>query len=328
MGGEKDIMLTLFVTLILFFGIVVSIFTSVQKEINFVTNGLIAEDGIQVLVNQEQTVNWQTLADHDISVVKNSITANNVKGMYWQNDVLLPVKSGRNLTATDFYQGKRVALIGEKRQADVKHNQLKLFGENYTVVGRLGVGYASKLDNLVVVNLDALERDELSNGLYVIGGTKKERVLTALTAEKTPGIAAVQALDIQQPSITHMTQMDLATFGLTLVATGITVVGLMIGVLLGLKKREQAIILYDAVGIRKWTIFKTILVTMGSKQLLVMLVILSFATLIIPQLVLISLVVLMIRLLLLLVAFSVLYALGLLVFFNRLYQQVGSDSHA
>lgn len=74
-----------------------------------------------------------------MSVVKNSTTANSVKGMYWQNDVLLPVKSGQNLTVTDFYQGKRVALIGEKRQADVKHNQLQLLGENYTVVGRLTV---------------------------------------------------------------------------------------------------------------------------------------------------------------------------------------------
>lgn len=58
MGSEKDSMSTLFTTLILFFGIIVSVFTSVQKEINFVTNGLIAENGIQVLVKQGQTVDW------------------------------------------------------------------------------------------------------------------------------------------------------------------------------------------------------------------------------------------------------------------------------
>ena len=100
------------------------------------------------------------------------------RGVYVKNGrSTFPVIWGRSFQKSDFFAGKKVALIGRNRRNDCQTIDGKAYyavqGELYEVIGILGIESPSLLDNYLWINLDAMLDFFQSDGFYVLDGGRK-----------------------------------------------------------------------------------------------------------------------------------------------------------
>lgn len=93
-----------------------------------------------------------------------------IRGVYYKGKIDQPfLKEGRFFNTTDFDKQKRVAVVGQNifEKNDSK-KFIKLFGENYEIIGILGFERPSQYDRMIFLNLDSVESSEA--GLWSIDG--------------------------------------------------------------------------------------------------------------------------------------------------------------
>ena len=92
-----------------------------------------------------------------------------------------PVIWGRSFQSSDFFAGKKVALIGRNRRDDCQTIDGRTYyavqDELYEVIGILGTESPSLLDNYLWINLDAMLDVFQSDGFYVLDGGRESRSL-------------------------------------------------------------------------------------------------------------------------------------------------------
>lgn len=116
----------------------------------------------------------------------------------------LPVIEGRSFQSTDFFAGRKLALIGRNLRNDCKmingRYYYMLQKEPYEVIGTLGIQSPSLLDNYLWINLDAMLDTFSPDGFYVLdGGRNCGRILhdvrlTDIVSEVRPEEVGIKAM--------------------------------------------------------------------------------------------------------------------------------------
>ncbi|MDR6226667.1 ABC transporter permease [Desmospora profundinema] len=160
-----------------------------QQELNKLTRSLYNMNSISFVINNlDILVDWRKLKTtqpfttfNDIGIVYRKIgdelVQYNARGIYYhKNTYKPPMISGRFFEEADFYQEKRLAVIGknvEKSEDNyIEQNGKKYYvfkGVYFEIIGTMGASYSSKIDDMILFNLDAIEQEEMGeSAVYVM----------------------------------------------------------------------------------------------------------------------------------------------------------------
>lgn len=154
-----------------------------QQELDTLSRGLYDPASVSfTLQDSNQLIDWRKLdAEKNFTLFNELGTGKyDIRGFYFKGDTYIPpVQSGRYFTNTDFYRGKRLAVLG-KHVADenvFKQNGKEYYrygGMKFEIIGKMGASYPSKLEKTVLLNLDALNHlKEVQTNLYVMNSDQK-----------------------------------------------------------------------------------------------------------------------------------------------------------
>lgn len=108
-----------------------------------------------------------------------------VRGVMFKGDIQKPpIIEGRFLEENDFFNNKKVAVVGKSFKESIKKGNsrqyMSLFGEEYEVIGILGANIDSRLDRMILVNLDSITQKKV--GLYAIDGRRNSNIQRTFTS--------------------------------------------------------------------------------------------------------------------------------------------------
>jgi hypothetical protein len=132
-----------------------------------------------------------------------SMGSDEIRGVLAKGQIEMPnIISGRCFSSSDFLNNKKVAIIGRNRVdktfSDGEKILISLFGDKYEVIGVMGYGNQTFLDNCIYYNLDSV-----SEGfLYYIDGKNYKSVQKALNVMK--GIGETEIISDKMSGINRM----------------------------------------------------------------------------------------------------------------------------
>lgn len=176
-------------TLYLLLGLIVASFSYYQvkqNELNALSRSLYNENSIPFIVkNHEKPVDWSKIDTSqsytifaELETIKVKSELQDIRGIYFKNDTYFPpLVSGRFFNHTDFYNNKKVAVIGknvDKTNVTEKNNKYyyQYQSENYEIIGTMGAEYSSKLDNTILLNIDGVSSESLQSKFHVLDISK------------------------------------------------------------------------------------------------------------------------------------------------------------
>ncbi|UHA72111.1 hypothetical protein [Paenibacillus sp. 481] len=154
-----------------------SFYQTKHQELHTLTRGLYDANSLSFTLNNPELVDWRQLnTPHAYTIFKElETTSIDVRAIYYnKNTYIPPMIKGQFFQERDFYNGKKVAVVG--KQTDESHliqRDGKWYydfqGQYFEVIGKMGASYHSKLDTTVLLNLDAVESGQPdSSRIYVL----------------------------------------------------------------------------------------------------------------------------------------------------------------
>ncbi|OYD07333.1 ABC transporter permease [Paludifilum halophilum] len=150
-----------------------------QEEMNLLTRGLYDPTSFTfAFQGSSLSIDWRKLDTDKPYTVFNELDTKQKyadRAIYFNEKTFVPpMVSGRYFTATDFYTGKRIAVLGQEVGESVGKEDVfekngkeyfQLAGKTFEVIGRMGAFYPSEVDELALVNMDAIDNHP---NLYVM----------------------------------------------------------------------------------------------------------------------------------------------------------------
>lgn len=188
-GLRKDGTIWLMIFYLLLGAIMVShsFYQIKQKELTVLTRGLYDENSLVFTIKDyDQTIDWRLLNTtqsfsvfNEVGTIKDKTKENkliqyDIRAMYYQKDTYFPpMIVGRFFRESDFYCEKKLAVIGKNVDENKENYVLKngkeyyvLGDEMFEIIGKMGAPYSSKIDNMVLLNLDAIKH--VPSNVYVM----------------------------------------------------------------------------------------------------------------------------------------------------------------
>ncbi|TPE70880.1 hypothetical protein [Halalkalibacterium halodurans] len=133
-----------------------SAFQIKQDELNMVTRGLYDPRAVAFTFEDlGQAIDWKEIdTDRPFTVFTNPDEP--IRGFYYQRETYIPpMISGRFFKENDFYRGQKYIVVGQAIDQQTIDNWQQ---QGYRLLGIMGASYASAIDHLILVNLDAMEQ--------------------------------------------------------------------------------------------------------------------------------------------------------------------------
>lgn len=116
------------------------------------------------------------------AVLFRELSGNRVRGILLRGKIVPPpLLTGRFFSEADFFTGKRLVVVGNTYNPVITEvngrDCIKINQEDYEVIGRMGASEISQLDNMLLVNLDAVDLGK--SGLYAIDGQSEQNIVSA-----------------------------------------------------------------------------------------------------------------------------------------------------
>lgn len=128
-----------------------------------------------------------------------------VRGVLLRGDVEPPpLLKGRFFLEDDFFNGERLVIAGNAYDPVIQkrngRDYIEVNQEYYEVIGRLGAGEISKLDDMLLVNLEAIDLGK--SGIYAIDGKSSENITAASRLLQNEVLKAGASYDVieREPS--------------------------------------------------------------------------------------------------------------------------------
>lgn len=154
-----------------------------QQELDALSRGLYDNVSISfTLQDPSRLIDWRQLDTEKPFTLFNELKTSkyDIRAIYLKgNNYIPPIQSGRYFASTDFYSGKRVAVLGKQVGTEdvVEQNGKEYYrydGMEFEIIGRMGAPYSSKLDKTVLLNLDAFHHlKAVQSNLYVMNSDQK-----------------------------------------------------------------------------------------------------------------------------------------------------------
>lgn len=139
------------------------------------------------------------------AIVFRELAGDLVRGVLLRGDVEPPpLLKGRFFEEDDFFNGKRLVVAGNAYDPAIQKRNgreyIKINEQYYEVIGRLGTEGISQLDNMLLVNLDAIDLGK--NGIYAIDGKSVSRINAFSTLLKNQAVKSGANYDVieREPS--------------------------------------------------------------------------------------------------------------------------------
>ncbi|QKG85392.1 ABC transporter permease [Kroppenstedtia pulmonis] len=152
-----------------------SFFQVKQQELSMLTRGLYDSNPLSFVVkDHDRPIDWSKLDTDkpftifsELGTVKDKGGEYELRGIYYQKDTYHPpMVSGRFFEETDFYQGKKQAVVG-RGVGESEKEWIEKIG--YEIIGIMGASYLSPIDQRVFFNLDAWEQESpAQSDMYVM----------------------------------------------------------------------------------------------------------------------------------------------------------------
>jgi hypothetical protein len=156
-----------FLCLLLSFLIVwTSFFLNKQNQLDVLSRGLYDVDPLTFTIkDSEQTIQWGELDLPGSFTV--FVDFDPFYGFFYRNHTYVPpMVSGRFFREDDFYRNKKLAVIGKSVDSPLI-DELK--DEGFEIIGVMGATYSSKIDEMILLNLDAIEQGKpIDSAVYVM----------------------------------------------------------------------------------------------------------------------------------------------------------------
>ncbi|SMO89935.1 ABC transporter permease [Melghirimyces algeriensis] len=176
-----------------------------QEEMNLLTRGLYNSTSFTfAFQNSSLSIDWKKLDTDKPYTVFNELDTKQKyedRAIYFNEKTFVPpMVSGRYFTATDFYTGQRFAVLGQEvgesvRKEDVFEKNgkeyFRLAGKTFEVIGRMGASYPSEVDELALVNMDAIDNHP---NLYVMN-TKDNKMKQDQALSVNQNSIPIQVID-------------------------------------------------------------------------------------------------------------------------------------
>lgn len=138
-----------------------------QLELNRLTRGLYDPRPFTFIINDHSSsIDWRELDTSDPFTVFVELDGP-FRGFFYEKDTYVPpMVAGRFFQAHDFYQSKKRALVGQTVNQDIIDG---LEEDGYDIIGIMGASYASEIDEMVLLNIDAVEDGKpVPDAVYVV----------------------------------------------------------------------------------------------------------------------------------------------------------------
>lgn len=139
------------------------------------------------------------------AILFRELSGDRVRGVFLRGDVEWPpLLGGRFFAEDDFFNGKRLVVAGNAYEPVIQkrngQDYIEIIQEYYEVIGRLGTGEISKLDDMLLVNLEAIDLGR--SGIYAIDGKSSEKITAADSLLKSEVVNAGASYDVieREPS--------------------------------------------------------------------------------------------------------------------------------
>ncbi|MDR6226671.1 ABC transporter permease [Desmospora profundinema] len=161
-----------------------------QQELQRHTRGLYDPNPLSFTINDhDQSIDWRHLNTaksfttfNELGKMQGKGKDYDLRGIYFHKSTYIPpIISGRFFQENDFYRDKKLAVIGksvDKSEAKdgqngyVQQNGKEYYvlqGIKYQIIGTMGTSYASKINDTILFNLDAIEQGKpVESNAYVM----------------------------------------------------------------------------------------------------------------------------------------------------------------
>ncbi|MDA8354357.1 MAG: ABC transporter permease, partial [Firmicutes bacterium] len=143
-----------------------------QQEMGILTRGLYDPTSFTfTLQDSSRSIDWRQLDTNKPFTIFNELDTKEQyadRAIYFKDETFVPpMVSGRYFTSSDFYNGEQVAVLGQEVGKRVGKEDVfqkggkeyfRLAGKTFEVIGRMGASYPSEVDELALVNMDAIDR--------------------------------------------------------------------------------------------------------------------------------------------------------------------------
>ncbi|MGC5326766.1 ABC transporter permease [Brevibacillus sp. SYSU BS000544] len=163
-----------------------SFFHVKQIELSTLTRGLYGANSLFFKKAEDKgPLDWRLLDTQQKYTIFKELetTETNVLAIYYKKDTYSPgMISGRFFQENDFYNGKNLAVVGQKiDMGNFIHKNGKMYykfhGKDYEIIGIMGAMYQSKIDTTILLNLDAVDNGDFSqDNTYVMNIEKGESI--------------------------------------------------------------------------------------------------------------------------------------------------------
>lgn len=180
------------------------------------SQGYYSSNTVYLQVNdQENKLDYEAVyAGMKDSILFQELYGERVRGVFLRGDVEPPhLIMGRFFNETDFFKSKKLVVAGNSYDPIIKKRNnkdyIKINQEYYEVIGRMGTGEISQLDNMLLVNLDAINLGK--SGLYAIDGKSDQNIATAsllLKSEVDRAGASYNLIDREPSGIRRLLKYD------------------------------------------------------------------------------------------------------------------------
>lgn len=158
-----------------------------QEQLNKLTRGFYGENSIflNIIQNQKKNemFNFKSIDNNKNYIIYKDYLSleSDIRGVYVNGEIEEPpIIKGRFFLSKDFYDGKKVAVVGKSVHNNiVSKNGVKYFiyqDTYFKIIGIMGTSFDSKIDKAVFLNLDAIyAMNQNISGSYVIDGVESTR---------------------------------------------------------------------------------------------------------------------------------------------------------
>lgn len=143
-----------------------SFFLIKQHQLDVLSRGLYDVHPLTFTVkDSEQTIQWRELDLTGSFTV--FVDLDPFYGFFYRNHTYNPpMVSGRFFREDDFYHNKKIAVIGKSVDSPFIE---ELKEEGFEIIGVMGATYSSKIDEMILLNLDAIEQGKpIDSAVYVL----------------------------------------------------------------------------------------------------------------------------------------------------------------
>ncbi len=181
-----DILLSIFIICTTCMIMVGSLYSIKKNDMDRLTNELYSWESIRFKIENTNAIQYfsdfmEGNAQSNYTLFKEGVTES-IRGIYTTQKISnVPMKEGRFFQKDDFFQGRKLAVIG-KEYAGTEDRAGKKYinyqGDYFEVIGIIGGEVKSKVDYMAYLNIDALfDSDFISSGIYVLDSNKNTQFL-------------------------------------------------------------------------------------------------------------------------------------------------------